>query len=116
MHAPVSFAKTDDDLPQTSVVHVHRPFPQDAVRVDLQHIPLENMIIDHRSEQVMRRRNRMQIPGEMQVDVLRREQLSFIAARCAALHAKARAERRLPQRRNGRRPDCVQRLRQTNRG
>ncbi len=60
-----------------------------------------NVVVDQRAEQVVRRRNGVNVAGKVQVDVLHRDDLCIPATGGAALNAENRAERRLPQRQHG---------------
>ena len=55
------------------------------------------MVVEHGAEQVVRRGDGVHIAGEVQVDVLHRDNLCVAAAGCAALDAEYRAEGRLAQ-------------------
>lgn len=72
MNLAVPVTQPDDDLPKTPVVHIHRALPQNAPRVDLQCIPLKNVVVDHRREQVIRGSDRVQVAGKMQINILGR--------------------------------------------
>jgi len=50
------------------------------------------MRVDHRREQVVRRRDRVQIAGEVEVQVLHRHDLRVTASRRSALDTEHRAE------------------------
>ena len=56
------------------------------------------MVIQHRRQQVVRRADGVEIAGEMQVDILHRDDLGIAAACCTALDAEDRPQGRLPQR------------------
>ena len=66
--------------------------------LNMQRVALEYMVIDHRGEQVVRRRDRVEIAVEMQIDVVHGHDLRVSAARRSALDAEYRPERRLAQR------------------
>ena len=91
-------AETGDDLAQLAVVHVHRTLPDDALRVDAELVSLLDVVVEHRGEEVCRRADRVKVAGEVEVDVLHRDDLGIAAAGGPALHAEDRAERRLAQR------------------
>ena len=52
--------------------------------------------IDRRGHQIVRRRNRVDVAGQVQVEVFHRDDLRIAAARCAALDAERRTLRGLP--------------------
>ena len=60
-------------------------------------VPVMEVRVDQRREQVVRGRDRVQVAGEVQVQVLHRDDLRVAAAGSAALHAEHRPERRLAQ-------------------
>ena len=90
-------AERDNSLPERAVVHIEHAFPDNIRRVDAERIALVNMVVNHSAQKVIRRGNRVHIPGEMQVYVLHRHYLGIAAARRAALYAHNRSERRLAQ-------------------
>ena len=90
-------AERADDLAQRAVVHVHDAAPGDAARVDAERIAPVDVVVDQRREQIVRRGDGVEVAGEVEVDVLHRDDLGVAAAGRAALHAEARAERRLAQ-------------------
>ena len=90
-------AERDGDLAQGAVVHVHRPAPADAQRVDVQRVAVQDRGVEHRREQVVGRADGVDVAGEVQVEVLHRDDLRHAAARGAALDAEHRPERGLAQ-------------------
>ena len=68
-----------------------------AAGVDAERVAPVDVVVDHRREQIVRAGDGVEIAGEMEVDVLHRHDLRIAAAGRAALHAEARAERRLAQ-------------------
>ena len=55
------------------------------------------MVVDHRSEQVVRQCDGAEVAGEMQIDVFHRHHLGVTAARRTTLDTEHRAQRRLAQ-------------------
>ena len=90
-------AEADRDVAQRAVIHVHHALPCDAPHVDAERIAMVDVVVDQRCEQVVRERDRVEVAGEMQVDVFHRHHLRIAAACRAAFHAEHRAERRLAQ-------------------
>jgi hypothetical protein len=88
-------AERGHDVPQRPVVHVHHPPPCDAPRVDVERVAPVDVVVDHRGEQVVRRRDRVEIAGEMEVHLLHRHDLRIAAAGRTALHPEVGAERGL---------------------
>ena len=75
---------------QCPVVHVDRPAPADPARIDARFEPVIDVVVDHRREQIVGGADRVQVAGEMEVDVLHRHDLGVTAAGGAAFDAKAR--------------------------
>ena len=90
-------AEARDDVPQVPVVHVHAAAPRDRERIEAGLVAVMEVSVDERGEEIVRRRDRVQVAGEVEVQVLHRDDLRVAAARRAALHAEDRAERRLAQ-------------------
>ena len=94
--AVLGAAEAADDVAQLPVGDVDRATPRD--RRDLGLVAVEPVRVDERREQVVRRRDRVHVAGEVEVDVLHRHDLRVAAACGAALDAEHRPERRLAQR------------------
>ena len=90
-------AEADDDVAQRAVIEVEHAFPDDAAHVDVERVALLDVVVDDGREQVVRRRDGVEVAREVQVDVLHRYDLRVAASGSTALEAKARAERRLTQ-------------------
>ena len=96
-HTLAMAAETDHDVPQRAVVHVDHPAPQDAPRVEAERVPVMKVIVHHRGQQVVGRRDGMDVAGEVEVDVVGRDNLGAAATRAAALHSEVGPERGLAQ-------------------
>ena len=70
---------------QRPIVHIQTALPDDLRRINVQFIPLIDVIIQHRADQIVCRGDRMHIAGKMQVDFLHRHHLGISAAGRAAL-------------------------------
>lgn len=94
-------AKTDDDVAQRAVVHVEAAAPCDAAGVEEQavgrRLPVVQVVVDHRGEQVVGRGDRVEVAGEVEVEPLHRDDLAVAPAGGAALDAEGGTHRRLPQ-------------------
>ena len=93
--------RPDDDVAQRAVVDVEHAPPGDVVRVDVGRVALVEVVVEHRGEQVVRRGDRVEVAGEVQVEDLHRHDLAVAAARGAALDPERRAHRRLADRDRG---------------
>ncbi len=91
-------AEADDDVPERAVVHVDHAAQDDAARVDSERAVVLEVVVEERREEVVRRRDRMEVAREVEVDVRLRDEPGLSAAGRAALHPERRAERRLAQR------------------
>jgi hypothetical protein len=109
-------AQSYDDLAQRAVVEVYHPLPGDEPVVQIQHVAVLNVIIDHRRQQIMGQADGMEITGEVQVNVLHRHHLCVATAGRAALQAEAGSQRRLAQAHHGAGADSVERIAQAHAG
>ena len=88
-------AEADDDVAQRAVIEIEHALPGDASHIDVERITLLDVVVDDSGEQVVGRRDGVEIAREVQIDVLHRHDLRVAAAGSAAFKAEARAERRL---------------------
>ena len=105
-------AQADDRVAQLAIVHVERARPGDGGRVDVQWIAVVDGRVQRGRQQVVRRRHRVEIAVEMEVDLLHRDHLRVPAAVSAALDAEHRAHGRLPQAEHDVLADLAQPLRE----
>src|SRR5204862_6321179 len=66
-HTVDPVAQADDDVPQRPVVDVEHPAPGDAGQVQACVVPLVEVVVDQRRQQVVRRRDRVEVTGQVQV-------------------------------------------------
>src|SRR6185312_6868426 len=109
-------AEAHDDVAQRAVVDVEHAPPGDVVRVDVGRVALVEVVVEHRGEQVVRRCDRVEVTGEVQVEDLHRYDLAVAAARGTALDPEGGAHGRLPDRDRGPLPDVGERLTEPDRG
>src|SRR5207253_9081312 len=95
-HAVLVATAAGDDVPQGTIVDIQRPRPGDKARADIE-LPVENSRIDHRRQQVVGGFDGVDVAGEVQVDLLHRDDLRQAAASAAALDPEQRPGRRLSQ-------------------
>ena len=107
-------AHADDDVAQGAVIHIDNAGEDDAARVNFQCVALLHVVVNHGAQQIVCRADGVHIAGEVQVDVLHRDDLCVTAACGAALDAEYRTERRLTQGNDGVFAHLVQRLAETN--
>ena len=106
-------AEARDDVAKHAVVHVHDAAPEDFAQFDL---ALMTGVVDDGGEKVVRRRDRVEVPREVEVDRFHREDLAVAAARGAALHAEDGAERRFAKGEDGVLADFLHPLGERDRG
>ena len=73
---------------QRAVVHVEHAAPGDAARIDAERIAPIDVIVEQRGEKIVRRRDGVEVAGEVKVDVLHRHDLGIAAAGGATLDAE----------------------------
>ena len=96
-HAVLVSAEAGGNRTQRAIVHVDYAPPGNPARIDAEFVVPVQVIVDECRKQVVCGADRMEVAGEMQVDIRHRDDLRVAAARRAALHAEARAEARLTQ-------------------
>ena len=52
-------AKTDDDVTEHAVIHIHDTVPYDAARIDAEYVPLLDVVVHHGSEKIVCSGDRM---------------------------------------------------------
>ena len=92
-HAVLAATETGDDAAQRAVGDVDRPAPGHGLNRGF--VTVEDVRVDQRGEQVVRCRDRVEVAGEVEVDVLHRDDLRVPTAGGAALDPEDRTERRL---------------------
>ena len=108
-------SEANHDVAKRPVIHVHHPWPDDPARVDIQLVPVMDVVVDRGGEKVVRQPDRMKITGEVQVDLLHGENLGIASPCGAPLHAEARPQRGLAEADHRLLPDGAERIGQTHR-
>ena len=85
-------AEIEFHLAQRAVVQVHDAAPGDRLRVDVERVFPVEVTVDNGGEQVVRRRDGVHVPIEMEVDIRLRHDPGPAAAGRAALHSETGAE------------------------
>ena len=88
-------AEPDDDMAQCPIADVDDPRPEDAVRIDAERVLVVEAVVEERPGQVVGRADGMDVAGQVEVEVLHRDDLAVAAAGRAALDPEDRPERRL---------------------
>ena len=96
-HAVDPAAQTVGDKAELAVIHVHAAAPGDPAGVNAQLVALIDMVIQHGGQQVVGSADGVEVAGEVEVDVLHRNDLSITAAGSAALDAENGSQGGLPQ-------------------
>ena len=108
--AVLGAAQPDDDLAQRPVADVDDARPQDPVLVDRQLVAVVDVVVDERRREVVRGADRVHVAGQVEVEVLHRDDLAVAAAGRAALDPEHRPEARLADRHRGPAADPVEAL------
>src|SRR5690606_19560407 len=82
----------------------------DAPRIDAELVVPVNVVVDERGQEIVRGADRVEVAGEMQIDVGHRDDLRTPAAGGTAFHAEARSEARLPEADRGVLAEVIQRI------
>ena len=90
-------AEPDRNVAQRAVVDVDAAAPADRQGVDAELVPVQDVRLEHRGEQVVRRADRVDVAGEVEVQILHRHDLRVAATGRAALDPEHGPERRLAQ-------------------
>jgi formyltetrahydrofolate synthetase len=98
-------------MTQGAVADVDDARPQDPVRVDAQWVLVVEAVIDEGARQVVGGTDGVDVAGQVEVEVLHRDDLAVAAARGPALDPEHRAERRLADVDGGFLADVVEALR-----
>jgi hypothetical protein len=108
-------AQTDDHLAKRAIVHVEHALPGHAPHIDVELVAMVHVVVDQRRQQIVRRGDRREVTGEVQVDLGHRHHLAVAAPGRATLHAEDRTHRRLAQAGDGTPAQPVQRIGETDR-
>ena len=108
-------AEPDPDPTQDPVVDVEDARPADRGRVDGEGVAVDQMAVEEGRRQVVRRADGMDVAGEVEVDVLHRQDLAVPAAGAAALDPEHGAEGGLADRDGSAHPDPIEGLREADR-
>ena len=96
-HAIATTPEPGDDFSEGPVVHVQAAAPAHASGVELDGGPKVQVVVDQRCEEVVGRTHRMDVAGEVEIDVLCRLERGQTSARPSAFDAEDGPERGLAQ-------------------
>src|SRR5699024_12440034 len=82
----IDSAEADDGSAQRPVVDVDDAADMDATGIDVEVVAEVDVVVEHGRGEVVRRRDRGEVTGEVEVDVLHGHDLGMPAAGRAALH------------------------------
>ena len=88
-------AEADDDVAQGPVADVEDARPEDPVGVDAERVLVVEAVVEERAGQVVGRADGVDVAGQVEVEVLHRDDLAVAAAGRAALDPEHRPEGRL---------------------
>ncbi len=89
--AVLATAEADDDVAQRAVADVDDARPEDPVRVDAERVAVVEVVVEEGGGQVVRRADGVDVAGQVEVEVLHRDDLAVAAAGRAALDPEDRA-------------------------
>ena len=90
-------AEAHHDVAQRAIVDVESAAPGDTRRVEPERVAPVDVVVDHRRQEVVGRRQRVEVAREVEVDLVLRDHLGPAAAVGAALHPETRPQRGLAQ-------------------
>ena len=108
--AVLAAAEADDHVPEGPVADVEDARPEDPLRIDAERVLVVEAVVEERAGQVVGRADRVDVAGQVEVEVLHRDDLAVAAAGRAALDPEHRPERRLADADRRLAPDRVQAL------
>ncbi len=109
-------AQGDGDVAQGAVIHVDDAAPGDAAHVDTQGIGVVNVVVQHGGQQVVGRTDGMEVAGEVQIDILHRNDLGITATSCTTFHAETGSQAGLAQADRGFLANAAQGIAKADRG
>ena len=109
-HAVEAPAEPDHHVAQGAIVDVEDALPRHLADVDAERVAVVEVVVDGGGEQVVRRGDRVEVAGEVQVDLVHRHHLRPAAPGAAALHAERGPDGGLAQRDDRPRTDAPERL------
>ena len=109
-------AEADHDMAEGAIADVEDARPEDSARVDAERVLVMETVVEESAGEVVGRPDGVDVAGQVEVEVLHRDDLAVAAAGRSALDAEDRSERRLAD--VDRRPlaDEVEALGQPDRG
>jgi hypothetical protein len=108
-------SQTDNYLPKGTVVHIHYSLEDNPPGINVEPVSLLERIIQQSGQEIMGRRDRVEITGKVNIDLLHRNHLAVTSPRRSTLDPENRTERWFPQGEGGLLPDSGQGLGQSDR-
>src|SRR4029450_3314437 len=87
--------EADHHVAEGAVTDVEDARPEDAVWIDAERVLVVEAVVDERAREVVRRAYGMDIAGQVEGEILHRDDLAVATARRATLDPEHRPERRL---------------------
>ena len=88
-HSVHFVSKTYYDVAEHPVIHIQTSFPHNLPRINSEGISLLNVVIQHCSQQIIGRCNRMKISCKMKVQFIHGNYLSISASGCSSFYSEA---------------------------
>ena len=93
--AVLAAAEADDGPPNCAIADVDHSRPEDRKRIDPERVLVVEAVVEEGRGEVVGRADRVDVAGQVEVEVLHRDHLAVAAAGGAALDPEDRPERRL---------------------
>ncbi len=108
--------ETGDDIPQLADVHVHGLLEDDLGGIDVVGVVPHELVVDYGGQQVVSRCDRVDVAGEMEVDIPHGVHLGVSSAGGSALDTEGGSDGRLPEGSDDLLPELSEALDQTDGG
>ena len=115
-HAVDTSAQAIGYKAKLTVIHIHAALPGDAAGIDIQGVALVDVIIQHSGQQVVGGTDGVEVTGEVEVDILHRNDLCVSAAGGTTLNTEYRTQGRLAESNHNVLADLGKAVRQTDGG
>jgi hypothetical protein len=108
-------AEANDHPSDRAIADIDDAWPEDAERVDAERVAVVQVVVEERCPQVVGRADRVDVAGQVQVEVGHRDDLAVAAAGSSSLDPEDRPQRRLADADRSAAADLVEPLRQPDR-